>query len=223
MRFVLDVPVNPVPWERPAGGASRYKRDRSRQFALDFQTALLTVRDRPREPLEGDVAVTMRLYRNCGPGHRQRGDIDNLEKAILDAGNGVLWVDDVQVTHVTKSIEAAGPDVEGRVFLIVWSPPSSEGGALMAMHQTVERLQRARERVLSNFGAGEVARLDQVASAVREQLALADVDLDDPLVRRAVLRILDQVLHSSHPSIAALRACAALAPARPRASEGTER
>lgn len=44
-----------------------------------------------------------------------RPDIDNLQKAVLDAGNGVLWMDDAQVVHcdVRKviEIEGVGPSV----------------------------------------------------------------------------------------------------------------
>lgn len=35
------------------------------------------------------------------PTKRTTGDTDNLEKAILDAGNGVIWPDDSQVVEVT--------------------------------------------------------------------------------------------------------------------------
>lgn len=42
--------------------------------------------------------------------HTKRGDTDNIAKAVLDAGNGVLWNDDAQVAdlHVTKLIGAQG-------------------------------------------------------------------------------------------------------------------
>jgi Holliday junction resolvase RusA-like endonuclease len=42
--------------------------------------------------------------------HTGRGDSDNVAKAVLDAGTGVLWVDDAQVSRlvVTKWVGAQG-------------------------------------------------------------------------------------------------------------------
>ena len=45
-----------------------------------------------REPLEGDLAVDLEMHTTS------RGDVDNLGKAFLDAGNGIIYRDDVQVT-----------------------------------------------------------------------------------------------------------------------------
>lgn len=35
------------------------------------------------------------------------GDIDNLEKAVLDAANGILWVDDAQIVSLTSTKDYA--------------------------------------------------------------------------------------------------------------------
>lgn len=63
------------------------------------------------EPTDQPIAVTIGLSDNqftldvneVEP-HTQRklrGDIDNYAKTILDALNGVAWVDDRQITHLT--------------------------------------------------------------------------------------------------------------------------
>jgi len=35
------------------------------------------------------------------PMKRANGDVDNLMKAVLDSGNGVIWIDDAQVVEVS--------------------------------------------------------------------------------------------------------------------------
>lgn len=57
-----------------------------------------------RQPLEGDLTVLIDFYLP----DRRRRDIDNLSKACLDACNGIVWVDDQQITelHLTKSFNS---------------------------------------------------------------------------------------------------------------------
>jgi len=58
--------------------------------------------------------------------HTKRGDVDNIAKAVLDAGNGVLWLDDASVVdlRVGKAIAAQGqpPAVEVTAW---WAPPAN--------------------------------------------------------------------------------------------------
>lgn len=94
-----------------------------------FKAALrLLARQECRAPLEGPVAVTLhfvferpkrlskkierRIHKSTKP------DIDNLEKAVLDALNGIAWADDGQVCSVVKAKywaaigEAAGTEIQ---------------------------------------------------------------------------------------------------------------
>ncbi len=66
----------------------------------------------------GAVKVDIKIFRQAikfksGVTVRQFGDVDNLAKGILDACNGVLWIDDAQITdlHITKNL-AESPYVE---------------------------------------------------------------------------------------------------------------
>lgn len=52
-------------------------------------------------PLTGNLAMVAILYRAT----RQPIDADNLFKHIADAGNGVAWVDDSQITGIAAVIE----------------------------------------------------------------------------------------------------------------------
>lgn len=45
-------------------------------------------------PIKGDVGVTLDIH--CW----QRGDCENFAKNILDAMNGIVYIDDVQITEL---------------------------------------------------------------------------------------------------------------------------
>ena len=61
------------------------------------------------KPISGPVAVFVDVYRP-----RKRGDLDNLLKAVLDALNGVAYVDDdqVQQLHAIRYDDKRAPRVE---------------------------------------------------------------------------------------------------------------
>lgn len=84
-----------------------------KQFKQDF--ALLIKSQYHDEPLSGNVLVTIRIYRKFNkPTNKRYGDIDNLAKAILDACNGILWIDDSLIVdlHISKHITDGKPFVE---------------------------------------------------------------------------------------------------------------
>jgi Holliday junction resolvase RusA-like endonuclease len=99
-----------IPWQphsktrpRISAGGRRTHQDpkdkaaekRTREFfALDI--IALGV---PR--LVGNVAVRLVFYRQTA----QWVDVDNLVKHFLDSANGMLWVDDVQVTRTSATLE----------------------------------------------------------------------------------------------------------------------
>lgn len=75
------------------------------------------------EPLEGNLAVTL-VFRRRG---KRRADFDNLCKAVLDAINGIAYVDDGQivaaVVMVTYGNEFPGVDIVVREgFTPNWPP-----------------------------------------------------------------------------------------------------
>lgn len=74
------------------------------------RAAASLMRNHARSPLEGAVAVTIDAI-FAQPKSRRRsasfsrctarnGDADNIAKAVLDAGNGILWHDDSQVVQL---------------------------------------------------------------------------------------------------------------------------
>lgn len=47
------------------------------------------------ELIDGDVSVTMRVYRQA-----KRGDLDNTAKVLLDSLNGIAYADDSQIVRI---------------------------------------------------------------------------------------------------------------------------
>ena len=71
------------------------------------------------DPYTGDVALETIFYRK----DTRRCDIDNLNKAVWDACNGIVWEDDSQVVEV-KSYKYTGQSRPG-VHITVWRPCDS--------------------------------------------------------------------------------------------------
>lgn len=81
---------------RVGKGGHVYKPDAGAELA----TALQLRRAVP-EPLQGNVCIVATFYLP----NRNRRDFDNLIKHLCDAGNGILWADDSQVTGAAQIIE----------------------------------------------------------------------------------------------------------------------
>lgn len=201
--YVLDLPVNPVPQGRPRtyldGSRSRtVTPERSRAFRDEFATALLTCRPRPTPPgLDTPIAVTLRCWRHTRNG--MAGDVDNLAKAVLDAGNQLLWTDDRHVRRLHVELVAAGPHVTGRIWLRVASLTPNRATTGTEHRTPDERYADVRRRLATLITTGQLlpgvrAELDQYGQGLNELLALADVDVRDPIVERAVLRLFDVLL-----------------------------
>jgi Holliday junction resolvase RusA-like endonuclease/predicted nucleic acid-binding Zn ribbon protein len=93
MLYVV-IPGAPPSKARPRHGKGfTYVTPESR--AAEARTALFLTR-LVAAPLEGNVALGCVFFRP----NKQRIDTDNMLKHVCDAANGVLWVDDSQVTAV---------------------------------------------------------------------------------------------------------------------------
>lgn len=123
--LVLDLAVNPVPLERArvvtdktiAGTRTRsFTPERSKAFKDEFQWAARAAGARGTAT-PAQVKVTLEFWRHHRGGHC--GDLDNLVKAVLDAGNQFLWVDDRQVRHLDARLVDDGPTISGRIRLTI--------------------------------------------------------------------------------------------------------
>ncbi len=108
-------PFRPVPKARPrvsergAYTPSRTK-EHEKQLAVIMRSALAAS---GRKTLEKGVCVE--VFFNFKAGRNSQalypmGDIDNYLKAVLDAGNGILWLDDQQVVRVVMSKQITQAD-----------------------------------------------------------------------------------------------------------------
>ena len=99
----FTVPGNPVPKARPrvtmkAGQKPRaYTPKRTKFWESQVQDAAKAAMQ-GRNPLEGPLGVELWLYRS----DKRRVDADNMEKAILDACNKIVWLDDCQVVNMNR-------------------------------------------------------------------------------------------------------------------------
>ena len=95
--FSGQIAGEPFPAVRPRFD-SRTKRthtDPAYRQALDVLEWELAAGRKVAHPTAEAVQVTVAFYRRT----RGRVDVDNLLKTVLDAANGVLWLDDSQVVE----------------------------------------------------------------------------------------------------------------------------
>lgn len=52
--------------------------------------------------------------------NKRSHDVDNYNKILLDAGSGILWMDDNQVVdlHVTKAVDKSNPRIEVTIHIV---------------------------------------------------------------------------------------------------------
>ncbi|WP_284576651.1 RusA family crossover junction endodeoxyribonuclease [Streptomyces sp. 2P-4] len=115
---LIWLPGEPATKARPRFGAGgrAYKSDEDEQ--AEAATGWL-LRRAFRQPWTGNLALGAVFFRS----DRRRVDADNMIKHICDAGNGIGWVDDAQITAVYGVVELDA--VEPRTVLVVCRHRSS--------------------------------------------------------------------------------------------------
>lgn len=103
IRFTAD--LEPVPFKRAMTNGKRRFNDRRYS---EFKEVLAHIaRVYVRAPLKGKIKINVDFFRRKPKKITSRlwGDLDNHVKAVLDALNGVAFVDDSQVVevHATKN------------------------------------------------------------------------------------------------------------------------
>jgi Holliday junction resolvase RusA-like endonuclease len=119
--FVVPGPV--VPWQRAASvGARRFTPAKQRAYQANVRMHALAAR--PRGPWLPSKHARYRVDVEAFLPDERRRDLDNVAKTILDALNGVLYLDDSQVvtllvaTHIDRErprVEVAVAEVEREV------------------------------------------------------------------------------------------------------------
>ena len=106
--FELTVEGNPIPKGRPGFVDSRaYTPTATREYeTLVRDAAALEWR---QEPMRGPLSLKLSFYR----ANRRRADFDNLTKAVVDALQGIVLLDDNQIVTalIVKKIDRKRPRV----------------------------------------------------------------------------------------------------------------
>jgi len=120
MRYqALAIPSPVVPYVRMTR-RSKYASDRAQRYLSNQAVlrALMANEMVGREPFaRTPLKVDMAFYEAGSVDHRR--DLDNLVKAVLDAGKGVLWEDDRWIDEVRATREAWEHD-EDQVSILIW-------------------------------------------------------------------------------------------------------
>ncbi len=119
--LTATVPGNPRPAPRPHQGQGRsWTPDWYREAKAAVAYALMLRRGLWRPRSEALFAVAIACFR----GTRNRADLDNLAKTVLDAGTGVVWADDSQIEELVlrKLLDRANP----RTWIRVWVLPGQQ-------------------------------------------------------------------------------------------------
>ncbi|WP_329405472.1 RusA family crossover junction endodeoxyribonuclease [Nocardia vinacea] len=98
--YVVTIPHNPHPKGRPRFGRGRRAYTDPVDVDLEALTAAY-LRAAVPEPLRSNVALGCVFYRST----RRVVDGDNLLKHVMDAANGIAWLDDSQCTAKLAAIE----------------------------------------------------------------------------------------------------------------------
>lgn len=91
-------------------GGHAYTPKGTRDYERAIREAYENAPRRPPEPFSGPIAVCIMTYRQLpkltpkrvlSEPDTHKPDADNIAKVVLDALNGVAWLDDAQVTSLT--------------------------------------------------------------------------------------------------------------------------
>lgn len=137
MRIIFDVGGRPVPKERPRmtktghaytpGRTREYEQKVREKFEKAAKAAGATVTDKPvilvlnavfRIP-ESARRKTMPDKIITGQPYCHRPDMDNLDKSVRDALNGIAWEDDQQI-YLTLSSKRYAKDWEGVNVAVIY-------------------------------------------------------------------------------------------------------
>lgn len=90
----------PVIQQRPRLGKWKNFYDPSTQERKELSAKMLVERQRRGlfAPYKGDLSVGVSFYYLAHG--RRKMDLDNMIKACLDSGNGILWEDDSNIQHL---------------------------------------------------------------------------------------------------------------------------
>ena len=113
----LTIQIDAVPQGRPRFyNKVAVDPPKSRKFKEELALLAKAIMS-DAKPFTGKLEVRIFVFRNFpSPTNKRYGDIDNLAKGILDALNGVAWIDDSQIVDLTirKFVTDCKP------YIVIW-------------------------------------------------------------------------------------------------------
>lgn len=105
----LNFPIVPVSVNKMYVGRVRLSKEAARCKGQIEMLARCMLNSNGIKPFTGDVVVTIHVYRA-----RKTGDLDNFQKLLLDALNGIAYNDDKQIVelHAYRRDDKNDPRVE---------------------------------------------------------------------------------------------------------------
>jgi len=142
----ITIPGDPVAQGRPrfyrmGSGVRAVDPPKSRNWKAEAQWHMKQACDesgfkpiQAKVPVELSIEVVFRCpisdYRKREPRewrwHTKRPDLDNVIKAVKDAGTGILWIDDSQVVEISASKIIAAQDEPPMVIIEVFEMEVAE-------------------------------------------------------------------------------------------------
>ena len=104
MTIKITAPIEPVTWSRPQFD-SRSKKVYNKSKLVEFENTLGIFAKQAMKgqaPFSGDISIVCEFWkkRPKNPASVKYGDLDNLIKAVLDALQGICFVNDSQVIQI---------------------------------------------------------------------------------------------------------------------------
>ena len=111
----IKIEIEPLPQPRPRFsrfGGVYFPKTFTEYKAKISKAAVKAMDNKP--PMTGEITAKLKFFRKYKRNSRRYGDCDNLSKAVLDALNGICYVDDSQIVEVTsvKETDKAKPRIE---------------------------------------------------------------------------------------------------------------
>lgn len=108
-----------MPQSRPRFSKGRvFEPARMTEYKRKVQLAARVAME-GKQPLSAALSCRLRFFRKFKTTSRRFGDCDNLAKAVLDACNGIVFLDDAQIVSLTtEKIQSEKPRVEMEVAQI---------------------------------------------------------------------------------------------------------
>jgi Holliday junction resolvase RusA-like endonuclease len=117
----FTVEGEPVPKARPRLGrnGNTFTPEATKRGEAHVQECCFVANPKLR-PVEGNIKLVAVFY--CGA--LGRSDLDNLLKLQLDALNGVVWLDDRQVTEIQARLATFQPDPRSEIEVWLTAIPA---------------------------------------------------------------------------------------------------